>query len=95
MLAALNIHFRFRHRVTFIVNRSALAELANIYARAEAEGEPEALLPTEDILPGPLSEGAIADIDAGQCGRLGGGRYEPTGKFYCAFVSQLCIVLLK
>ena len=73
------------------MNRSVLVELVNIHARAEAEGEPEAPPSTEDILPGPLSEGAIT----GQCGRLGGGRYEPTRKFYCAFVSWLCIVLLK
>lgn len=87
------MHFRFRHRVTFIMSRSALVELVNIYARAEVEGEPETPLPTEDILPGPLSEGVIADIDTGQCGRLGGGRYKLTGEFYCAFVSQLCILL--
>ena len=59
---ALNMHFEFRYRVTFVVHRSALVELVNIYARAEAQGEPEAPLPTEDILPGSLSEGAIAGV---------------------------------
>jgi len=68
---ALNMHFRFGHRLTFVVHRSALVELVNKYARAETEGEPEAPVPTEDTLPGPLSEGETVD------GVQGGGEDDP------------------
>jgi len=63
---ALNMHFRLRHRVTFVVHRRALVDLVEVYAQAEeAESQTvdttQASPSTGDILPGPLPAGAIAD----------------------------------
>ena len=69
---ALNMHFQFRHRVTFVVHRHALVDLVEMYAKAE-DGESDivetaqAAPPTGDILPGPLPAGAIADgVEGGE-----------------------------
>ena len=68
---ALNMHFRFRHRVTFVVHRHALVQLVEMHARAE-EGELEVIDITQaspstgDILPGPLPAEAIADGVGGE-----------------------------
>jgi len=82
---ALNMHFGFRHRVTFVVHRHALVDLVEMYAKAE-EGESEIIDTTQaspstgDILPGPLPAGAIADGAGGRRGRLWTG----CGKFAVA-----------
>ena len=83
---ALNMHFRFRHRVTFVVHRHALVQLVEMHARAE-EGELEVIDITQaspstgDILPGPLPAEAIADgVGGGRRGRL----WTRCGKFAVA-----------
>jgi hypothetical protein len=59
---ALNMHFGFGRRVTFVVHRHALVDLVKMYTKAEGESEiidtAQASPSTGDILPGPLSAGA-------------------------------------
>ena len=67
---ALNMHFGFGRRVTFVVHRHALVDLVKMYTKAEGESEiidtAQASPSTGDILPGPLSAGATADGVGGE-----------------------------